>query len=209
MITLLLIFFPLVAGLLLLFVKGQQAKTIALGASILEFAIAVFALTQFQHNAATQFEWNHAWIQSMGITFHVGIDGISMLLVLLTTFLVPVIILTSYKTEYKNPSAFYSLILVMQMALVGVFVSLDGFLFYVFWEVALIPVYFLSSMYGGARRIPVTFKFFVYTFLGSLLMLVAFLYIYQQTPIHSFSWDSLVSTGKSISPANQQWLFHA
>jgi len=106
MITLLLIFFPLVAGLLLLFVKGPQVKNIALGAAILEFAIAIFALTQFQYNASTQFEWNHFWIQSLGITFHVGIDGISMLLVLLTTFLVPVIILTSFKNEYKNPAAF-------------------------------------------------------------------------------------------------------
>ena len=95
MITLLLIFFPLVAGLLLLFVKGPQVKTLALGAAILEFAIAVFALTQFNQDATTQFESNCVWVQSLGINFHVGIDGISMLLVLLTTFLVPVIILTS------------------------------------------------------------------------------------------------------------------
>jgi NADH-quinone oxidoreductase subunit M len=210
MITLLLIFFPLVAGLLLLFVKGQQAKTIALGASILEFAIAIFALTQFQHNAATQFEWNHAWIQSMGITFHVGIDGISMLLVLLTTFLVPVIILTSYKTEYKNPSAFYSLILVMQMALVGVFVSLDGFLFYVFWELALIPIYFICLLWGGDDRARITFKFFVYTLAGSLFMLGGLIYLYLHTPgSHSFDIAALYAAGQSLDVVHQGYVFWA
>ncbi|MES2395682.1 MAG: NADH-quinone oxidoreductase subunit M, partial [Bacteroidota bacterium] len=149
MITLLLIFFPLLAALLLLMVKGEQVKKIALGAAIIEFVISIFALTQFQHNANVQFEANFAWIQSLGITFHVGMDGISLLLVLLTTFLVPIIILTSFNTNYKNPAIFYSLILSMQMALIGVFVSLDGFLFYVFWELALIPIYFICLLWGG------------------------------------------------------------
>src|SRR3982750_4626062 len=132
MITLLLIFFPLVAAFMLMLVKGEQVKKIALAAAVIEFAISLVAVFQFQKNASTQFEFNVSWIQSMGINFHVGMDGISLLLVLLTTFLVPVIILTSFKNDYKNPSAFYSLILAMQFALIGVFVSLDGFLFYVF-----------------------------------------------------------------------------
>ncbi len=177
MITLVLLFFPLIAGLLLLCVKGRSVKNIALAVAVLEFAISIVALAQFQRNATIQFEWNHSWIQSLGITFHVGIDGISMLLILLTTFLVPIIILTSFKTEYKNPSAFYSLILVMQMALIGVFVALDGFLFYVFWELALIPIYFICLLWGGDDRVRITFKFFVYTLAGSLFMLGGLIYL--------------------------------
>lgn len=210
MITLLLIFFPLVAGLLLLFVKGPQVKNIALGAAVLEFAFAVFALTQFQHNATTQFEWNHSWIKSLGITFHVGIDGISMLLVLLTTFLVPVIILTSFKNEYKNPSAFYSLILIMQMALVGVFVSLDGFLFYVFWELALIPIYFICLLWGGDDRARITFKFFVYTLAGSLFMLGGLIYLFLHTSgSHSFNINALYAAGQSMDAVHQGYVFWA
>ena len=146
MITILLIFFPLLAAFVLLMIKGEQVKKIALAASIIEFAIAIVALVQFKYDASVQFEANYAWVKSLGINFHVGIDGISMLMILLTTFLVPIILLTSFKTNYKNPATFYALILAMQMALIGVFVSLDGFLFYVFWELALIPIYFTCSM---------------------------------------------------------------
>jgi NADH-quinone oxidoreductase subunit M len=210
MITLLLIFFPLVAALLLLFTKGQQVRNIALGAAVIEFAISVFALSQFQHNASVQFEWQHSWIASMGINFHVGIDGISMLLVLLTTFLVPVIILTSFRAEYKNPSAFYALILAMQMALIGVFVSLDGFLFYVFWELALIPIYFICLLWGGENRARITFKFFVYTLAGSLFMLGGLIYLYLHTPSgHSFDINALYAAGRSMDVVHQGYVFWA
>jgi NADH-quinone oxidoreductase subunit M len=210
MITLLLILFPLVASLLLFFVKGQQVKNIALGAAILEFAIAIFALSQFKQDASMQFEWNSAWVQSMGITFHVGIDGISMLLVLLTTFLVPVIILTSFKNDHKNPSAFYALILFMQMALLGVFVSLDGFLFYVFWELALLPIYFICLLWGGEDRARITFKFFVYTLAGSLFMLGGLIYLYLHTPgTHSFNIDAIYAAGRGMDVVHQGYVFWA
>ncbi|MCW3084911.1 MAG: NADH-quinone oxidoreductase subunit [Bacteroidetes bacterium] len=209
MITLLLIFFPLAASLLLLLVKGEQVKKIALAAAVVEFAIALFAITQYQHNALTQFEINLPWIQSLGINFHVGIDGISLLMVLLTTFLVPVIILTSFKNEYKNPSAFYSLILAMQMALIGVFVSLDGFLFYVFWELALIPIYFICLLWGGEDRARITFKFFVYTLAGSLLMLAGLIYLYQHTATHTFDIAALYAAGQSMDMVHQGYVFWA
>jgi NADH-quinone oxidoreductase subunit M len=210
MITLLLIFFPLLAALLLLFVKGQQVKNIALGAAVIEFAISIFALTQFHRDATMQFEWKYSWIASMGINFHVGIDGISMLLVLLTTFLVPVIILTSFRNDYKNPSAFYSLILAMQMALIGVFVSLDGFLFYVFWELALIPIYFICLLWGGENRARITFKFFVYTLAGSLFMLGGLIYLYLHTPSgHSFDMEAIYAAGRSLDAAHQGYVFWA
>ncbi|MBA3706246.1 MAG: NADH-quinone oxidoreductase subunit M, partial [Bacteroidetes bacterium] len=210
MITIALIFFPLVAALLLLLVKGPQAKNIALGAAIIEFVVAIYAFTQFQHNANTQFEVSYYWVYSLGIMFRVGMDGISLLLVLLTTFLVPIIILTSSKTEYKNPSLFYSLILFMQMALVGVFVSLDGFLFYVFWELALIPIYFICLLWGGDNRAKITFKFFVYTLAGSLLMLAGLIYLYQHTEgMHSFNIAALYKAGQSLDVIHQGYVFWA
>lgn len=210
MITLLLIFFPLIAALLLLSAKGEQVKNIALGAAIVEFVISIFALTQFQHNADVQFDASYAWIKSLGISFHVGIDGISMLMVLLTTFLVPIIILTSFKTEYKNPAIFYSLILAMQMALIGVFVSLDGFLFYVFWELALIPIYFICLLWGGENRARITFKFFVYTLAGSLIMLGGLIYLYLHTEgVHSFDIASLYKAGRALDATRQGYVFLA
>ncbi|MBL7883665.1 MAG: NADH-quinone oxidoreductase subunit M, partial [Bacteroidia bacterium] len=209
MITLLLIAFPLVAALMLLLVKGEQVKKIALGAAIIEFAISLVAVFQFQKNADTQFELNYTWIKSMGINFHVGMDGISLLLVLLTTFLVPIIILTSFNKQYKNPSAFYSLILAMQFALIGVFVSLDGFLFYIFWELALIPIYFICLLWGGEDRARITFKFFVYTLAGSLLMLAGLIYLYQFTPNKTFDISELYAAGRSLDIVHQGYVFWA
>jgi NADH-quinone oxidoreductase subunit M len=209
MITALLIFFPLAAALMLMMVKGEQVKKIALGAAIIEFAISIVAVCQYQYNASTQFELNMTWIKSLGINFHVGIDGISMLLVLLTTFLVPVIILTSFKKDIKNPTAFYSLMLAMQFALIGVFVSLDGFLFYVFWELALIPIYFICLLWGGENRAKITFKFFVYTLAGSLLMLAGLIYLYQHTASHTFDIAELYAAGRSLDVVHQGYVFWA
>src|SRR5689334_21835130 len=135
-----LIFFPFVAALAVLFSK-ENAKRIALGAAVIEFALCIWMTMQFNPAAGTQFTIDYAWIPALGIRFHTGIDGISLLLVLLTTFLLPIIILSAFKQDYKNAPLFFALILAMEMALVGVFVALDGFLFYVFWELALIPIY--------------------------------------------------------------------
>jgi NADH-quinone oxidoreductase subunit M len=210
MITILLIFFPLVAALMLLMVKGEQVKKIALAASVIEFAIAIFALSQFKHDASAQFEASYRWISSLGISFHVGMDGISMLMVLLTTFLVPIIILTSFKTNYKNPAAFYALILAMQMALIGVFVSLDGFLFYVFWELALLPIYFICLLWGGENRAQITFKFFVYTLAGSLFMLGGLIYLSLHTSgTHTFDIAALYAAGQSMDVVHQGYVFWA
>jgi NADH-quinone oxidoreductase subunit M len=210
MITLVLIFFPLIAALLLLSIKGEQVKKIALAAAVIEFVIAMVALSQFQQNANAQFELNVNWILSLGISFHVGIDGISMLMIILTTFLVPVIILSSFKKEYTNPSVFYSLILIMQMALIGVFVSLDGFLFYVFWELALLPIYFICLLWGGDDRARITFKFFVYTLAGSLIMLGGLIYLYLHTEgRHTFSINALYQAGQHLDTLHQGYVFWA
>ena len=130
-----LIFFPFVAALAILFSK-ENAKRLALGAAVIEFALCIWMTLQFNPEGGTQFMVDYAWIPALGISFKAGMDGISLLLVLLTTFLVPVIVLSAFKHDYKNAPLFYALIMAMEMALVGVFVALDGFLFYVFWELA-------------------------------------------------------------------------
>lgn len=211
MITAALIFFPLIAALFLFSLKGEQVKKMALFAAVIEFVISLYALSHFSADASTQFALNIPWIASMGISFNVGIDGISMLMVLLTTFLVPVIILSSFSTQHKSPQTFYGLILLMQMALVGVFVSLDGFLFYVFWELALIPIYFICLLWGGENRAKITFKFFVYTLAGSLFMLAGIIYLFLHTPYdqQNFSIEALYQAGRNLSPSDQGFVFWA
>lgn len=202
-----LIFFPLLAAFAAL-LSGDNAKRVALGASLMEFVLCVWVTLQFNPQEGTQFQLDYWWVPSLGISFKIGMDGISLLLVLLTTFLTPIIILSSFNQNYKNPALFYSLILTMQMALVGVFVALDGFLFYIFWELALIPIYLICLMWGGKDRIRITLKFFIYTLAGSLLMLVGLIYLYLQTPgSHTFDIQAFYSL--RLSSAEQSWIFWA
>jgi NADH-quinone oxidoreductase subunit M len=182
MLTLALILLPVVAAIVTLITSGDTAKRLAFGAAIVELALAVYVFATFVPDATSQFGFDYPWIGSLGIRFSAGIDGISLLLVLLTTFLVPFIVLSTFDRTYERPGTFYALMLFMQAALVGVFTARDGFLFYLFFEAALIPIYFLAAMWGGANRIPVTFKFFIYTIFGSLFMLLALVYLYYQTP---------------------------
>ena len=177
MLTVVLLFLPLAAELLLHFTKGATARALALGTALVEFALATFIAIDFVRHGSSAYNLDYAWVQSAGINFHIGLDGLSLVLVLLTTFLVPLILLATFRHNYDNPSAFYALVLFMQTGLLGVFVSLDAFLFYFFWEVALIPIYFLAGAWGGERRIAVTLKFFLYTVVGSLLMLAGFVYL--------------------------------
>lgn len=212
MLTGLLIIVPLIAAFLVFMTKGKSSRTIALGLSVVEFALSILAFIQYQHNPLSkELSLNCTWVESMGIHFAVGLDGISMLLVLLTTFLVPLIILSSFQTEHERPNTFYGLILFMQMALVGVFAANDGFLFYVFWELALIPIYFICLMWGGDNRAKITFKFFVYTLFGSLFMLIALIYLYNHTGfdsgIKSWNINDLYAAGKSLNIEQQSFVF--
>lgn len=208
----LLIVLPLIAGLLVFLSKGNASRTLALGLSVVEFALALVAFFQFKHNpTATNLVLNCTWVESLGIHFAVSLDALSMLLVLLTTFLVPLIILSSFKNEYEKSNSFYGLILLMQMALVGVFTANDGFLFYVFWELALIPIYFICLMWGGENRGWITFKFFVYTLFGSLFMLVGLIYLYNhtgfETGIKSWAIADLYQAGKALTLNQQSFVF--
>jgi NADH-quinone oxidoreductase subunit M len=210
MLTAVIIFWPFVAALIALALNSDVVKRWALFASIAELLISLVVAIQFEPTASTQFELNVPWIGSLGIFFHVGIDGISLLLVLLTTVLTPFIILSSFKFNYENQRSFYSLILFMEMALVGVFASLDGFLFYIFWEMALIPIYFICLRWGGINRGAVTLKFFIYTLAGSLVMLIGFIYLYFQTPgAHSFDIKALYAAGQTLPEYEQGLLFWA
>jgi NADH-quinone oxidoreductase subunit M len=210
MLTVLLIFWPLFAALLLFALQPKAAKAIAFVTSLVELATFFVVLSQFDATGASQFGITIPWIQSAGISFSVGIDGISILLVLLTVVLVPFIILSTVNHTYDKPHTFYGLVLVMQMALVGVFVALDGFLFYIFWEMALIPIYFICLMWGGENKAQITLKFFIYTLAGSLLMLVGLVYVYFQTPgSHSFEINALYEAGSSLPAFEQGIVFWA
>ncbi len=203
MLTVLLILIPLVFGVFTWFIKGS-AKTIALVGSLVTFALSVYIISKFNLNAESQFNTSYSWISSLNINFSVGIDGISVLLVLLTTLLVPLIIVSTFDKKIENGSLFYALILMMQAALIGVFTAKDVFLFYFFFEVTLIPIYFIAAIWGGENRIKVTFKFLVYTIFGSLFMLLALVYLYYQTPgLHS---SAIVDLYKLNLSANQQSL---
>ena len=150
--------------------------------------VGIYAMPASMH----QFE--ATWLPSIGANFSVALDGMSKMLVLLTAISMPLIFIATRNNNYNNPGVFYALMLLAQSGLIGVFISMDALLFYFFWELALIPVYFLSSIWGGEKRIAVTFKFFIYTFLGSLLMLVGILYVYMHTKDHSFAWSSFTNT---------------
>jgi NADH-quinone oxidoreductase subunit M len=209
MLTILLIFLPLALSLILLSLKGEKAiRQFALAGSLIEFGVGVAAFIQYKTACHCNLLFSAPWLESMGVSLKFGMDGISLLLVMLTTFLLPIIILASFSNTYSRPSAFYSLILLMEMALVGVFTSFDGLIFYIFWELALIPAYFICAVWGGNDRIRITFKFFIYTFVGSLFMLVALIYLYFKTPMpHSFDFRWLYAV-KLTSP-EQTWIFLA
>ncbi|NNM94380.1 MAG: NADH-quinone oxidoreductase subunit M [Bacteroidia bacterium] len=206
MITLLLILIPLFSSLLILSVPARFAKIFAFAASFISFAVTLAVFISFPVSADYQYLIDYNWIPSLGIHFKVGIDGISILMVLLTTFLTPLIILSARNEDNHTP-VFYALILFMEMALTGVFVSLDGFLFYIFWELALIPIYFICLLWGGVNRVNITIKFFIYTLTGSLFMLVALIILYLHTPNHTFDINDLYHAGRSLDSRMQGILF--
>jgi NADH-quinone oxidoreductase subunit M len=201
-----LLLLPLLAAFALLFIKGNAVKTVALVFSLAELALGAYFLTQYNPADITpQFSTDYAWIPKLGIYFTAAIDGINIIPVILSVLLVPMIIATTLKHEYKNASAFYALIMFMQFGLLLVFTALDGFLFYVGWEVALIPIYFICGMWGGENRVKVTLKFFIYTFAGSLFMLLAIIYLYLQTPERTL--DIFKFYQLKLTDVQQNWVF--
>lgn len=188
MIPVSLILIPLVTGLIgFLLKEAKAARTWALLSSVITLAVAV---TGIFFLSADKLAYDAAWLPTLGSRFTLMTDGMGKMLCLLTTIAFPVIFVATAKNNYQNPGSYYGLMLLSQAGLLGVFLAADALVFYFFWELALIPVYFLCSLWGGEKRIAVTFKFFVYTFIGSLLMLAGILYVYFHTADQSFSLQS-------------------
>ena len=178
------IFLPLLGVIAIALLRGMGAsaiKGIALAIGLLTFVISLRLYTGFDATTAElQFEAEQPWIPGLGTSYHLGIDGISLWLVLLTTFLTPVCILAAWNSVEKGLSGFMMSLLALETGMLGVFCALDLFLFFVFWESMLIPMYFLIGIWGGERRIYATVKFVLYTMAGSALMLVGILTLYSQ-----------------------------
>jgi NADH-quinone oxidoreductase subunit M len=182
-------------------------KIVALAFTTAAFALSIVMLRGFAPRPGMQFEVSRPWIPAYGISYHVGVDGLSVWLVILTTFLTPLALLGSWTSIHERVKGFNVFMLLLEAGMVGVFVALDLFLFYVFWEAMLIPMYFLIGIWGHERRIYAAIKFFLYTFAGSALMLVAFIVLYRATGLRSFDLALLVR--QPVSAEMQMWLFAA
>jgi NADH-quinone oxidoreductase subunit M len=205
MILILLILIPFLSGILSFAVKGDGAKALALISTILTLAITAFVSGS---NFSAPIAYSQDWIPAFGTKFSLYADGMSGMLCLLTGIVMMVVMITNVNKEVEKPGAFYGFMLLSQAGLMGVFLASDALLFYVFWELALIPVYFLCSIWGGEKRIAVTFKFFIYTFVGSLMMLAGLIYLAMQNPgTSSYSWNDIRHAGAALPADKQQWLF--
>jgi NADH-quinone oxidoreductase subunit M len=177
----LVVWVPVLAGLQILFAGDRFARPLALIASVATFILSVPLYTQFDvTTAAMQFEELRPWIETFGINYHLGVDGIAMPLILLTTFTTVLVVVAGWEVIQHRVSQYMAAFLIMEGLVNGVFAALDAALFYVFWEAMLIPMFIIIGIWGGPNRVYATLKFFLYTFFGSVFMLVALLYLYTQ-----------------------------
>ncbi|OGL52530.1 MAG: NADH-quinone oxidoreductase subunit M [Candidatus Schekmanbacteria bacterium RIFCSPHIGHO2_02_FULL_38_11] len=208
-------FFPLIGVFFILMANRNNLNTIrwfALLTSVINFFFSLHIYNYFDSTTSNmQFEEFSVWIREWGVNYHVGIDGISLLLVLLTTFITPLAILSSWKAVQEKVKEYMIVLLFLETGMIGVFVSLDLFLFYVFWEVMLIPMYLLIGIWGGKRRIYAAIKFVLYTMAGSVLMLVGILVLYfiNYSQKGEYSFDLLKFYELNLPFSIQIWLFLA
>src|SRR5580692_3029172 len=182
-------FIPVAGALLLLLFprRDRDIRLFALVVSLLDFVLSLHLPVHFQRGeAGFQYEVSKQWISNPNIHYHVGVDGVSMWLVVLTTFLTPLCVLISWKSIHERVKEFFILLLVLQTALIGVFVALDLFLFYFFWEATLIPMALLIGVYGHGRRVYAAVKFFMYTMIASVFMLAAVIWLYAKVGSFDF-----------------------
>jgi NADH-quinone oxidoreductase subunit M len=204
MIPVLLIVIPLLSGLAAFFIKQEKSvKTWAVFSTVITLAVSLLGLTVMKK--ATDLHTDVEWLPLLGSRFTVGLDGMGQILCLLTAVAFPMIFLATWNASYKKAHNFFAFMLLSQAGLMGVFLAYDALLFYFFWELALIPAYFLCSTWGGEKRIAVTFKFFIYTFIGSLLMLVGIIYLYLHTPDQTFALESFYKA--ALTTKEQGWVF--
>ncbi|MBL0348188.1 NADH-quinone oxidoreductase subunit M [Candidatus Villigracilis affinis] len=214
----LLTFLPLVGVLVILFMNSESKNAIrwvALGTSLVTFVVSLWVLTQFDSsNPDLQLEAKYPWIQVAGwnIYYYLAVDGLSILLVLLTAFLTPISLLSTWTAVEERVKDFMIFFLLLEVGMMGVFLAQDLFLFYIFWEFTLVPMYFLIGLWGGPRRVYAAVKFFLYTMAGSILMLVAILFLGIKTD--TFNVPTMLARlpdlyATSISPQTQMLLFIA
>ncbi|HET6349396.1 MAG TPA: NADH-quinone oxidoreductase subunit M [Candidatus Krumholzibacteria bacterium] len=203
-------FLPLAAAILVALMPSKAHAAIrwfSFLATALIFVISLRLVGAFHTMPGMQMQVMKPWLPSLGISYHMGIDGISLFLVMLVTFLTPITVLSCFSSIHERVKEFFFCMLLLETAMIGAFVALDLFLFYVFWEAMLIPMYFMIGMWGGERRVYATVKFFIYTMIGSLLMLVAILYVVHvhrvQTGTMSFDLAMVMET---VLSGQQQWL---
>ncbi|MGZ3746040.1 MAG: complex I subunit 4 family protein [Pseudobdellovibrionaceae bacterium] len=177
------VFLPLLFALVVIFwPRESSVRHLALGFSVIEFFLSLSILQKFDpSSAALQLVEKHLWIERFGISYFFGIDGLSLWLVILTTFLMPIVILASWTSIDKRVKGFHACLFILQTAMLGTFLAMDAIFYYVFWELSLVPMYFMVGIWGGARRIYATVKFFIFTMAGSVLMLVAMIYMMYLT----------------------------
>jgi NADH-quinone oxidoreductase subunit M len=204
-----LIWLPVAGGVLVLACGDQRigaGRRIALATAVATFALSVPLYTGFDPgSAAFQFLEQAPWIPAFNATYHLGIDGISLPLVLLTTFITVPVVIAAWTVIDKRPSQYYAAFLIMEGLMVGVFSALDGLLFYFFWEAMLIPMFLIIGIWGGPRRVYATLKFFLYTFLGSVFMLIALIYMY----LKAGTYDIAALQALPLSREEQLWIFLA
>jgi NADH-quinone oxidoreductase subunit M len=205
-------FVPAFGALLLMFFprRDRDIRWFALAVSVIDFLLSLHLPWHFQNGkAGFQFEFDTQWIASPNIHYHFGLDGISLWLVVLTTFLTPLCVLISWKSVHERVKEFFILLLILETALLGVFVALDLFLFYFFWEATLIPMALLIGIWGHERRVYAAVKFFLYTMIASVFMLAAIIWLYAQTGSFDFvTIQAAIQQGKIASFATAaKWLF--
>ncbi len=206
---------PLLGAILVMLLPKDEpnlARGFGFAFSLATFAVSLAILGFFNKGyGGFQLIFDKEWIPGLGSHFKVGIDGISLWLVILTTFSTPIVILSAYKSVTKKVREFIACMLILEVGMLGAFVALDLFLFYVFWEVMLIPMYLLIGIWGGHRRIYASIKFVIYTMVGSLLMLVAIFYVYAkygaETGVYTTDYEKLSTL--VLSPTAQIWCFAA
>ncbi|MGA2389033.1 MAG: NADH-quinone oxidoreductase subunit M [Candidatus Sulfotelmatobacter sp.] len=208
----LVVFTPLAGGLLLILFprRDRDIRVFALVISLLTFALSLHLPVHFHRAQADfQFQIDRQWVSTPNIHYHMGLDGISLWLVVLTTFLTPLCVLISWQSVHERVKEFFILLLILETALLGVFVALDLFLFYFFWEATLIPMALMIGIFGHERKVYAAIKFFMYTFIGSVFMLAAILWLYAQTGTFDFVAirEQIMSGALPQFAHAAQWLF--
>ncbi|HYH07007.1 MAG TPA: NADH-quinone oxidoreductase subunit M, partial [Thermoanaerobaculia bacterium] len=217
-------YIPLIGALLILFfVNKSNARLIRIVATatvVIDFLVSLILWFQFDPNQLWQFRYTVDWIPSLGVKYDFGVDGISVLLILMTTFMGIIALVSSYTSINHREKEYYALLLMLQTGMIGTFCALDFFLFYVFWEIMLVPMYFIIGIWGGARKLYAAIKFFLYTLAGSVLMLLSILalYFFNDGGIEflnirglgnpgTFSVLQFHEVGHLIPPTLQFWIF--